>query len=231
MCGSRSAGSNVHSRGHFLVKAFPSSFFLSLVQDTVPYFKVRMQDTDGEPCGSDSDAPYCATISLYWSDYYYTHWECATRSAEAVTILAIPTVTGHGEPSTQYLNAAFSDPIASPSGGGSGGNGTNGDDSSSSQGSGSGGGGNNIGTIIGAVAGVVAALAAIGLWICTKHHFHRQRQHDRNLGGSGDMVVRNNRDMMTVAGQLERGGPVNVYVNQLHYYDHTGRGGPLRLAS
>ncbi|OAL33978.1 hypothetical protein AYO20_06813 [Fonsecaea nubica] len=180
----------------------------------------------------DSDAPYCATVSLYWSDYYYTHWECATRSAEVITILAVPTVTGHGDPSTQYLNAAFSDPTASPSGGGGGGNGTNGDDSSSSPGSGSGGGGgNNIGTIIGAVAGVVAALAAIGLWICTKHHFHRQRQHDRNLGGSRDMVVRNNRDMMTVAGQLERGGPVNVYVNELHYHDHTGRGGPLRLAS
>ncbi|OQV05246.1 hypothetical protein CLAIMM_10018 [Cladophialophora immunda] len=213
---------------------FPGVFGCTSGASTIlPTTCVEMEEQGATPTvgviACHADTPYCATISLYWSDYFYTHWECNTRAADPITILATPTITGDGGVSTRYLNAAFSaSGEASSTATSSGGSGGNGDTSK-----GSGSNSSNIGAIIGAIAGVVAAVAAIGLWICTKHHFHKQRQYevqrDQNIGHSRDLVVRRNHDMMSVAGEIERGRPVNVYVNELHYHDHTGRGGPLRL--
>ncbi|KIX94221.1 uncharacterized protein Z520_09931 [Fonsecaea multimorphosa CBS 102226] len=165
-------------------------------------------------------------MSLYWSDDFYMYWECNTQPVDPITILATPTITGHGEVSTQYLNAAFSAPGAasSPTTSQSGDSGSSGGNGDTSNGNGSN--SSNLAAIIGAIAGVVAAIAAVGLWFCTKRHFHITRQHDIQRdqeGGHGrDLAVRTNTGLANLTGEIAR--PLNVYINELHYHDHTGRG-------
>ncbi|OAP56701.1 hypothetical protein AYL99_08813 [Fonsecaea erecta] len=121
-----------------------------------------------------SDAPYCITMSLSWSGYFYTHWECNTQPVNPIPIMATPTITGPGEVSTRYLDAAPwvpgpASPTASPSGG-SGGSGHS-----------SNWGGSKTKT------------------------WERQKQRDQGFGHHRDLMVRRNGDMMSVAGDIERG--------------------------
>ena len=186
---------------------------------------------------SDGEAPYCATISLYWQSLFYTHWACGTKRSLAQTLFATPTETGTGPETTRYLDGAVADSVTAPSSGTTTSDTTpdSSTDTSNTATKSDSISWGTVGGIVGAVAGVVGAIAAIGLWLCTKRHHSKQRayevERDRNFS-SQELVVRRPEDVARFvrngAGGGARGG-LNVYVNEFHYHDHGGGGAVGRL--
>ena len=166
-------------------------------------------------------SPYCTTDLLKWRSAFYTTWGCGTDTTTGFTFFAAPTVTGTGVPATLYpqndpVDTAFVPSETTPQA-----TSPTDDSGSNVSGGGGGGGGTSIGTVVGAVAGVLGAIAAIGLWFCTKRHFSRQRayevERDRGFSGSNsqELAIRG-------PGGMPRGG-LNAYVHEFHYHNY-GRG-------
>ena len=197
-------------------------------------------------CGYD--APYCATTSLYWSNFFYTNWQCTTRAGLTAELLAVATSTGNGPANTHYLTdgpyvTTLTDNVlvttySLPSGvyatatapfSGSETTTSSDEDTGSSGIS-----GGAIGGIVGAIAAVVVAVAAVIQCVCVKAYHRQQRAQDaerdrRHDSTSRDLVVRRPADLeRAMRGEMGSGRGLNVYIQDFHYHDHRG-GGISRL--